>query len=188
MTTDSNASSDNIFGIQLDPGGSGQNIEGYWDGTIADSGRPSIANLTGITANGWYRFRVEITKLTATSASLVATLTELNSGIPGTVVATGSIPDTDLLAADVPNSKYFTGPIWPAFKNYSGTGGAADNAVAEIILATPTPTPTAPPTATPTPIPTPEPGATLQLVAGGVGLAFLNQRRMRKNRRAKPTS
>jgi hypothetical protein len=34
----------------------------------------------------------------------------------------------------------------------------------------------------------PEPGVILQLVAGGVGLAFLNSRRMRKNQRARPTS
>jgi len=55
--------------------------------------------------------------------------------------------------------------------------------------ATPTVSPTATPTATPTvsPTPTPEPGVILQLVAGGVGLAFLNKRRMRKNRRPKPT-
>jgi hypothetical protein len=56
---------------------------------------------------------------------------------------------------------------------------------------TPTPTPIGTPTATPTPTPTatptPEPGAMLQLVAGGVGLAFLNKRRLRKNRRAQPT-
>ena len=52
--------------------------------------------------------------------------------------------------------------------------------------ATPTPTPT--PTSSPTPTATPEPGMILQLVAGGVGLAFLNERRMRKNRRARPTS
>jgi hypothetical protein len=31
--------------------------------------------------------------------------------------------------------------------------------------------------------PLPEPGVILQLVAGGVGLAFLSKRRMRKNRR-----
>jgi hypothetical protein len=140
MITDSNTSSSNIFGIQLDPGGSGQNIEGYWDGSSADR-RPSIVDLTGITANGWYRFRVEITKLTATSASLVATLTALDgSGNPGAVVASGSIADTNALpAADVPNSKYFTGPIWPAFKNYTNATGAMDNAVVEIILAAPTP-------------------------------------------------
>jgi hypothetical protein len=35
--------------------------------------------------------------------------------------------------------------------------------------------------------PTPEPGAILQLVAGGVGLAFLNKQRMRKNRRPSRT-
>jgi hypothetical protein len=58
---------------------------------------------------------------------------------------------------------------------------------------TPTATATASPTITPTatstvsPTPTPEPGVILQLVAGGVGLAFLNKRRMRKNRRPKPT-
>jgi hypothetical protein len=48
-------------------------------------------------------------------------------------------------------------------------------------------TPTATPTTTPTATPTPEPGAMLQLVAGGVGLVFLNKRRLRKNRRAQPT-
>ena len=40
MIADDNSSSDNIFGIQLDPGGSGQNIECYWDGdTAGDDGR-----------------------------------------------------------------------------------------------------------------------------------------------------
>ena len=48
-------------------------------------------------------------------------------------------------------------------------------------------TPVVPPTPTATPTPTPEPGAMLQLVAGGVGLVFLNKRRLRKNRRAQPT-
>ena len=88
------------------------------------------------------------------------------------------------------------------------TGGAVtflgnmDHVSKGLVLAlepTPTPTPTpptptpptpTPPTATPTasPTPTPEPGVILQLVAGGVGLAFLNKRRLCKNRRAKPTS
>jgi hypothetical protein len=50
--------------------------------------------------------------------------------------------------------------------------------------ATPTVSPTTTPTATPTvsPTPTPEPGVILQLFSGGIGLAFLNRRRMRKNR------
>jgi hypothetical protein len=42
------------------------------------------------------------------------------------------------------------------------------------------PTPTSTPTATPTP--TPEPGAVLQLLTGGVGLAWLQRRRNRKGR------
>jgi hypothetical protein len=54
------------------------------------------------------------------------------------------------------------------------------------LILTPTATPT--PTPTPSPTPTPEPGVILQLVAGGIGLAFLNQRRTRKNRGAKPTA
>ncbi len=43
-------------------------------------------------------------------------------------------------------------------------------------------------TVTPTPTPTPEPGVILQLVAGGVGLAFLNKCRVRKNQRPNWTS
>jgi len=52
---------------------------------------------------------------------------------------------------------------------------------------TPTSTPTTTPTATPTPTPIPEPGAALQLAAGGIGLALLQQRRTRKAQGAKPT-
>ena len=48
--------------------------------------------------NAWYRLRAKITKLTATSARIDVTLTELDgSGTPVGVVATGSIGDTDLL-------------------------------------------------------------------------------------------
>ena len=39
MTSDTSTSSNFIFGVQLDPGGSGQNIEAYWDGdTVGDDG------------------------------------------------------------------------------------------------------------------------------------------------------
>jgi hypothetical protein len=51
--------------------------------------------------------------------------------------------------------------------------------------ATPTATPTSTPGASPTPTPTPEPGMILQLLTGGIGLTFLNKRRMRRNWRAK---
>jgi hypothetical protein len=50
------------------------------------------------------------------------------------------------------------------------------------ISAGPTATPTSTPTATPTPTPTPEPGGVLQLVWGGVGLAWLQRRRSRRVR------
>jgi hypothetical protein len=53
---------------------------------------------------------------------------------------------------------------------------------------TPTATPTPTPTATPTATPIPEPGAALQLAAGGIGLAALKKRRARKTQRAESTS
>ena len=34
MISDSSTNSNDIFGVQLDPGGSGQNIEAYWDGDV----------------------------------------------------------------------------------------------------------------------------------------------------------
>jgi len=56
------------------------------------------------------------------------------------------------------------------------------NAVVAPPTATPTSTPTSTPTATPTPTPTPEPDVVLQLVSGGVGLAWLQRRRNRRVR------
>jgi hypothetical protein len=56
------------------------------------------------------------------------------------------------------------------------------NAVVAPPTATPTATPTSTPTATPTPTPTPEPGVVLQLVSGGVGLAWLQRLRNRRVR------
>jgi len=134
MTTDSSTSSSNIFGLQLDPGGSGYNIEGYWDGISDADRRPHIVDLPALSANTWYRFQAEITKLSATSASIDVTLTELDgSGDPAGVVASGSIADTSALGDDAPNSKYFTGTIWPAYKNYTTAGAPADNACHEVV-------------------------------------------------------
>jgi hypothetical protein len=138
MITDSSTSSSNIFGLQLDPGGSGYDIEGYWDGASADR-RPHIVDLPALSANTWYRFRADITKLTATSASIDVTLTELDaSGNPVGVVASGSIADTSTLGADAPNSKYFTASaIWPAYKNYTAAAAPADNACYELVTGAP---------------------------------------------------
>lgn len=134
--SDTDIGSSNILGLQLDPGGdgtSGYNIEGYWDGVSADDKRPSIVNLPELDAETWYRFRGEITKLTDNSASIIVTLIELDEyGDSLEVVATGSIDNTSLLGDDEPGEKYFTGPIWPAYKNYEGVAGASDNAYAEI--------------------------------------------------------
>jgi hypothetical protein len=59
------------------------------------------------------------------------------------------------------------------------------NAPTPTATPTATPTPTASPTATPTPTasptPTPEPGAILQLAAGGIALALLNNRWIRRH-------
>jgi len=100
--SDTDDSSDNIFGVQMDPDGTGAggNIECYWDGdTFGDNGgRTSIVDLPALSGNTWYRLRAEFTKLTATSARIDVELTELDAaGNPGGVVAGGSIPGTDLL-------------------------------------------------------------------------------------------
>jgi hypothetical protein len=143
MIRDDTNSSDYIFGVQMDPGGSGPsgyNIEAYWDGdSFGDNGgRTSIVDLPVLSANAWYRLRAEITRLTATSASIGVTLTELDAGgDPGAVVASGSLPDTDLVPGtagnEIPNPAYFTGPMWPAYKNYTTAPAPADNAYFEIV-------------------------------------------------------
>jgi hypothetical protein len=145
MIRDDDNNSDYIFGVQMDPGGSGAsgyNIEAYWDGdTFGDNdGRTSIVNLPALTADTWYRLWAEITRLSATSASIDVSLTQLDgSGNPvGAPVAVGSIADTDALpdtaGEAIPNPAYFTGPIWPAYKNYNAIAGAADNTCFELGL------------------------------------------------------
>ncbi len=138
MITDVSSGSDNIFGIQADPGGSGPgpNIEAYWDGDSFgdDGGRTSIVSLPALNANTFYRLRADITKLTATSVRIDATLTELDgAGNEVGVVGSGSILDTDLLpntaGEEIPNPAYFTAStIWPAYKNHTGAAANADNA------------------------------------------------------------
>ena len=141
MITDDEVSSSNIFSVQLDPGGSGYNIEGYWDGVSSNDRRPSIVDLPTLSADTWYRFRLEVGKLTATSASLDVSLTELDgSGNPTGTPVTGSIPNTADLGDDEPHSKYFTADaIWAAYKNYTAAGAPADNAFMEVITGGSTP-------------------------------------------------
>jgi hypothetical protein len=140
MITDTSADSTNYFGVQMDPGGSGYNIETYWKSSSNADVRLDMVDLTGLSANSWYRLRLNITKLSATSAKLDVTLTALDiNGNPVSIVASGSIADTSTLGSNAPNSKYFTATtIWPAFKNYqTGTvTGSVDNAYIEIITTT----------------------------------------------------
>jgi len=134
MITDDDVGSSNIFGIQCDPGGSGYNIEGYWDGVSSDDRRPSIVNLPTLSNNAWYQFRADITKLTATSASIDVALIELDAnGDSAGVAASGSIANTATLGDDEPNAKYFTTAIWPAYKNYTAAGANADNACFQVL-------------------------------------------------------
>ncbi len=134
MISNTDDSSSNIFGVQLDPGGADLNIEGYWDGVTSDDRRPHIVDLPPLSSSTWYRFRVEVTKLTATSAGISVSLTELDAGgNPVSTIATGSITDTSLMGDDAPNSKYFTAAcLWPGYKNYTGATGDADNVLATI--------------------------------------------------------
>lgn len=119
-----------IFGAQMDPGGTGYNIECYWQNTSSADYRGTIANLPALTANAWYRFRLEVIKLTATSARVDVSLTALDaSGNPGAVVASGSIADTSALGTNAPNAKYFNAAtMWPAYKNFTAAAAPADNA------------------------------------------------------------
>jgi uncharacterized repeat protein (TIGR02543 family) len=138
MIYDDDISSDHIFGIQFDD--SDNKIEGYWDGKTSNDRKPLITTWSPKRST-WYRLRVEITALTDTSARIDVNVHELNAdgSIAVADVATGTIPDTDLLGDDVPHLKYFTAAtLWPGFKNYdSSSDGAADNACVEILTAPP---------------------------------------------------
>ena len=140
MTTASNVNSDDFFGVQLDPvtdPNTGLRIETYWRNANESRVAVPIADLTGIEVGAWYRLRLEVTKLGATSASLSATLRPLDpSGTPGAVVASGSIANTGAILPDTlrPNPRYFSsGSAFPAYKNYADVAGAADNAHAELV-------------------------------------------------------
>jgi hypothetical protein len=141
MINNPTVSSSNIMAVQLDPGGSGYNIEGYWDGVSANDKTPTIVSLTSLTADTWYRFGVRFTKLTSTSCSIDVSLTELDgSGNPTGTPVTGSIANTATLGDDEPNAKYFTSGLSPAYKNFTAAAAPADNAYFEIVTTVPSPT------------------------------------------------
>ena len=131
MITDTSAISSEFFGVQLDHPDGG--IVTYWRDSADVRIQTPIAPLTGATAtkaNTWYRFQAKIAKLTATSAKIDVTLTELDAaGVPTGTPVTGSVADTSLWPDGAPAARYFTASsMWPAYKNHTTAASNADNA------------------------------------------------------------
>jgi hypothetical protein len=82
-----------------------------------------------------------ISKISATSARIDGELWSLDaSGNPVSMIASGTILNTASVGSGItPNLGYFTGPIWPAFKNYQSAAGATDNACFEVLTIGATP-------------------------------------------------
>ena len=125
--------------MQLDHTNGG--IVTYWSNIIGGSKTndvivPLTALGEGTKASTWYRFRVEITKLTETSAQIDVSLVELDAG--GNPIGTpliGSIADTSLLASGhTPDEGYFTAnSMWPSYKNYTTAPAPADNTCYQVV-------------------------------------------------------
>ena len=131
-------SSSNVMSVQMDPGGSGMNIEGYWDGVGGADKRPSLVNLTGLlSANTWYRLKATYTKTAISNEPIIdVTLNAVNGdGSTGALVVSASLDTGTLPAGERPNTKYFSGTVYPAYKNYNS--GYADNASANVVVPEP---------------------------------------------------
>jgi uncharacterized repeat protein (TIGR02543 family) len=137
MLSDTSTNSHDFFGVQMTPSSPGSiKINGYWDGVNGSDKTPVIIIFPSdaVQPNTFYRLQAEFTKLGGTSVKINVSLTELDvNGYPTQLIAHGVILNTSLLNDESPDSKYFTGPIWPAFKNYNPTDGAADNIYYELI-------------------------------------------------------
>ncbi|KKL56257.1 hypothetical protein LCGC14_2247220, partial [marine sediment metagenome] len=135
-TDGAGVSSSNLFGAQLDHIDGG--IVTYWRNSGGTRIQTPIVSLPGTKASTWYRFRNEITKLTATSARLDVSLVELDAqGFEIGVPYTGTVADTSTWPGGAPDTKYFTAPtMYPAYKNYTTSAGNADNACFEMIAGT----------------------------------------------------
>jgi len=135
-------------------------IRAKWDNVNGSERKIPLATLPAVIPDAWYRFRVEFTKLTATSARIDVSLTELDElGTPGNVILTVALPDTNALpVADLPNPALFTtAPLYATYKSYlDKSPGGADNAYLEVI---------------------PEPASALILGAGAVLLISCRKRR-----------
>ena len=107
----------------------------YWRNSSGTRIQTPITALPTLTANTWYRFQMDVTKLTATSAKIDVSLVRLDaSGNPTGTPYTGTVPDTSTWSGGAPHTSYFTATtLWPAYKNHNAITGAADNACYEAI-------------------------------------------------------
>lgn len=122
ITPDASTSTGSQMALQLDNTTEAGMVV-YWNST-----RTQLNALSSIKTSTWYRFVVEFTKLTATSAGIVGTLTELDaSGTPTGTPYVGTVADTSTFS-NPPATTLFGGSQCPSFKNYSGAAGNADNA------------------------------------------------------------
>jgi hypothetical protein len=104
-----------------------------------------------------------------------------NNDLQDPLIGNGSLCRVRITAA----GDYYVGVTGYSATSFDGTHG--EDGAYEVTISVypgpvPIPTPTPTPTATPTPTPTPEPGAVLQLLSGGVSLAWLRRRRNRRVR------
>lgn len=133
MITNTSNDSSNFFGAQLDNSDGG--IVTYWRNSTGARVQTRIVALTGIKANTWYRFTLEVTKLAAAKAHLDARIVEIDASgneVVGTII-TGAVSDSSTWGGGAPDTKYFTAThMWPAYKNYDALTGAADNTYFEL--------------------------------------------------------
>jgi len=156
ITPDASTSTGSQLALQLDNSQEGGMVF-YHNATRT----PALNALAGIKNSTWYRFGVEYTKLTNTSAGIVGTLTELDASgnLTGTPYV-GTIADTSLFSNAPATSLFTSATQCPSFKNYNAIDGNADNASFGITAV-------------------PEPSTISLAVAGLVGLALAAYRRRR---------
>ncbi len=123
--------------MQLDHPNGG--IVTYWASTYGGSTKINdviVPLHSGIQANTWYRFRAEITKLTATSARIDVSLVELDgSGNPTGTPITGSIANTDTWTART-TCRLLHERMVPSYKNYTAVAATADNTCYQVVTST----------------------------------------------------